>query len=598
MAAGRFKRYNVLWEPYQSALDVEMDMVRCGGYWELNGKKGGHGLLYHFQQMQHLLWPHKDFHEWSKLMLDAFLKHRLVGVIGPASSGKTHEAALFALCYYYLWPESTTVICSSTERETLEDRVWGEIKRYHRDAKSIWPKLPGYFIESRQRIVTEQRESDVEARDFRNGMVGVPCKRGGSFIGLGAFSGRKNEHVVLVADESQFMPKAHVDAISNLNKNPDFHGIVLGNPKEPNDALGIVCEPSAELGGWDGGIDQTGGTKTWKTRFPDGICLQLVGTDSPNFKVKEGEKIPFPYLIKPSDVAADLAFYGKDSLQYLMMDEGRMPRGVGLRRVITRQMCVKFHALEAPTWTGKPRHSIAFLDAAYGNVGGDRCVFGELQFGEGQDMDGKPKILLALIDTLVVPVSAKEDELPEDQIARFVMDQCARRNIPPQDFFFDSTGRGTLMGAFARLWSPYVNGVEFGGSPSERMVSAERRVLCCDYYSKFVTELWYSVRLVVEAGQFRGMSEDVMAEGCMREWTMTRNNKIEVEPKDQTKIRMGRSPDLFDGVVCGVEGARRRGFIIGSLVQGASANQQEWVYDFADRWRKFNRKGTLNYSAA
>ena len=69
------------------------------------------------------------------------------------------------------------------------------------------------------------------------------------------------------------------------------------------------------------------------------------------------------------------------------------------------------------------------------------------------------------------------------------------------NFFFDSTGRGTLMNAFGRIWDTGIVGVEFGGKPTERRVSKQISTLCKDYYSKFVSELWWSVRLAVESKQ-------------------------------------------------------------------------------------------------
>jgi len=580
----RSKKYRLLysmhWPIDWHPAEIEMECIRRGGRWKKsNGDFAGESLFYHHKRLQQILDPAKVWHRWNELLLQKFIEHRIIGVIGPASSGKTHESGDFARMCYYIWPHETTIIVTSTERETLEDRVWGEIKSGHKAARRIYPDLPGHLIESRQRLVTDDREeTGEEGRDMRNGMVGVSCKKGGNYVGIGAFSGRKNKRVMLIADEGQFMPRAYVDALSNLNKNKNFKAIVLGNPKETTDALGIICEPSADLGGWDGGIDQGPKTKFWPIRFPEGICVQLVGSDSPNLDGKLG--IP---LINQEQIDADIAFYGKESLQFTMMDEGKMPRGQGLRRVITRQMCLKFGAMEAPVWKSEKRTKIFFLDAAYGRVGGDRCVGGELQFGTGLDKDGKEQEILALIETFLVPVSALLPEMPEDQIALFVKAQCEQRGIPPENVFFDSTGRGTLMSAFARLWSPAVGCVEFGGAPTERPVSKEIDVTCREYYKKFVSELWYSARLIIEACQFRGLTEEVMMEGCQREWGFVAGNRIEVETKDEMKLKSGRSPDLFDGLVAGIEGARRKGFVITrGGISGLRVNHT-WKKDFRKR---------------
>jgi len=498
-------------------------------------------------------------------------------VLGPAASGKTFEASMFMLEDYYCFPDCTTVLVSSTELKVLEKRAWGEIKRAHRSAKERFDFIPGFLVESKACIVTDGI-GQGEGRDFRNGLAACPCKPGGSFVGLGAYSGIHNKRTRLLADEGQFMPPAYVDAISNLAKAKDFKCIVIGNPKDTTDALGKVAEPSAELGGWDGAIDQTGGTKKWPIRFQKGTCVQLVGSDSPNLNGDLGAE-----LITQEQIDSDIAFYGKDSLQFTMMDDARMPRGQASRRILTRNMCEKCHAMEEPIWEGEKKTRIGFLDAAYRGVGGDRCIFGELQFGTGT-WEGKPYQMLAIVDTVLVPITGGASDEPEDQIASYVKTQCIIREIKPENFFFDSTGRGSLMNAFGRIWSPMVEGVEFGGTPTDRPVSNQIRTLCRDYYYKFVSELWYSVRLTVESRQMRGMSEEVMQEFCMREWGMTKGNKVEVEEKGKTKIRMGRSPDLADAVVAGLEGARRRGFVISKMsAKTIQSDDDRWTDTLRNR---------------
>ena len=128
----------------------------------------------------------------------------------------------------------------------------------------------------------------------------------------------------VIGDELSLLPPAFIHAISNLDKNPSLKVIGLGNPKDTMDALGMLAEPAPHLGGWDGGIDQTPGTKTWETRRKGGICIQLPGDDSPNLDGKLG--CP---LITQEAIDRDISFYGTDSVWFSMMDMGRMPRGQG-----------------------------------------------------------------------------------------------------------------------------------------------------------------------------------------------------------------------------------------------------------------------------
>lgn len=617
--ATKIHKYNLKWNPSIQPISMEMQMIQNGGRWrKQDGTYAGDGLVAHYINLIKLLWPHIVWHKWLEMFVDAYFTFRTICAIGPASSGKTFSAALCSLVDYYCFPYSTTIVVCSTTRERLEDRIWGEIKSLHREAKENWRFLPGNMIEGRQRLVTDSKTESIEGRDFRNGVVGVPCKRGADYVGLGDFIGIKNKRVRLIGDELHLLPRVFVDAISNLDKNPDFKAVGLGNPKETTDALGVLAEPSADLGGWEGGIDQTEKSKTWTTRRPDGLCIQFVGTESPNLDGHLG--IP---LITQSAIDRDIAFYGKDSLQFTMMNLGMMPRGQGSRRVITRQMCQKFGAMEEPLWRDTNRIKIGFLDAAYRGVGGDRCVFGHIEFGvEGAESvvelgeqvvqsiisqsasSSQTKTILALVELVIVPIKvvdtiAKRVDEVEDQITTFCMTQCQSRGIPPENFFYDSGMRTSLVSSMARLWSVLTNPIDCGGVPSERKVSEGIDVLCKDYYSKKITELWFSVRLAIEAEQFRGMTEDVMMEGCAREWKMVGANKIEVETKEEMKAKTGRSPDLFDALAVGVEGARQRGFQIGKLARGRKRKpgEKDWRDELRKKAAETVSAKQLNYAA-
>ena len=594
-----------------SRAQIEINMCRRGGGWVTRaGNRVGNGLAFHFKALQEILFgKEKLWHEWNTLQMETYLSHRTISVLGPSSSGKTNSAATDALTDYIIWPECTTVIICSTTKERLQDRIFGEIKKYHRIAKGNVPAVPGHLIEGRLRIVTDSRSELAEGRDFRNGLVGVAVLAGGNFRGISEFIGIKNKRVRVVIDELQMIPPAILLSLSNLDKNEDFKAIGLGNPKETTDALGNFAEPEAEIGGWDGGIDQIPKTKTWKTRRPDGICIQLVGSDSPNLDGKLG--IP---LITQAAIDRDIAQYGKDSLQFTMMNQGMMPRGQGSRRVITRQLCLKNNAMDDPQWLNENRIRVGFLDAAYKGVGGDRCVFGELQFGyEAGAADASSGFLpnvvnqnppndthrqiMHLVDEVIVPINVKIDVEAEEQIVNFVKTQCTMRGIAPENFFFDSGMRTGLVSQFARNWSPQTNPIDCGGRPTDRMVSDQIQVPCREYYKKFITELWYSVRMVIEGGQFRGMKDGVMGEGCQREWTLM-GNLIEVEPKEKMKEKTGKSPDLFDALAIGVEGARRRGFNINNNFKEVEPQpKDDWRRKLKDKADKAWSEGKLDYAA-
>ncbi len=94
----------------------------------------------------------------------------------------------------------------------------------------------------------------------------------------------------------------------------------------------------------------------------------------------------------------------------------------------------------------------------------------------------------------------------------------------------------------------------------------------------------------------RGLTEDVMMEFAAREWGF-QGGRIQVEPKDRMKIKIGRSPDLADSVVCGVEGARRRGFVIKRQLAVAHKRvDHTWKNQLRERAQDLAKSGVLDHA--
>ena len=593
----------------------EMYFIQHKGRWK--GKYGqpcGNGLAYHFKLAIKLIWPEIVQHRWFNLFVEEWLTHKHIGVLGGKNTGKSLCATVCHLMDWYCFPGCTTVMICSTTKERLEDRIWGEIKKFHRLAQSRFDWLPGHLIEGRQRIVNDDRDEAAEGRDFRNGLIGVPCKKGDKFVGISDFQGIKNKRVRLCGDELAALPKTFIDAIATMDSQGDVKVTGMGNPAQTTDALGILCEPHVSLGGWESGIDQAPKTKTWKTRFESGICIQFPGSDSPNIDVVEDQPVPCPFLMTRDVMQKDAETWGKDDWHYTMFNEGKMPRGMGSRRVITRQLCLKHHALEEPVWRNSNLTYITCLDAAYRAVGGDRCVLMRLAFGQeasaqggGQQIvepfvnqesdDPSFRTILAVMDTLIIPIVADDSASPEDQIVMFAKQKHEAWGLKPDNFFYDAGMRTSLVTAFVRLWSDKTNSIDCGGKPTERPVSRNIDVSCRDYYSKFVTELWWSWRLAIEAGQVRNLSEEIVSEGCAREWKTVASNRIEVETKAEMKVKVGRSPDLADCFCIGLEGARQRGFTISKLGDsGRDELDGRWKRDLMRKSVEQRQSHELNYA--
>jgi hypothetical protein len=95
--------------------------------------------------------------------------------------------------------------------------------------------------------------------------------------------------------------------------------------------------------------------------------------------------------------------------------------------------------------------------------------------------------------------------------------------------------------------------------------------------------------------------DSIIEEGSMREWTVEKGPQGEVyedvESKDITRERMGRSPDLFDMLVTGLEGARRLGFkIVGKYATPIGGPPNKKLKEFAEKYRKLHQGRQLTYS--
>jgi len=587
--------YGAAWDARSTPLQIEISCIRQGGAWKNKaGETCGKGLVYHYLRMAALLWPEMDQHRWMTLCFEKMVERSVTVLMGPKSTSKTSSAAMFGLCEYWIDPAHTLVLCSSTNIRSLEMRIWGEIKMLFARAKSLHPDLAGHLIDSKHAITTDDIE-ESQIRDMRCGVCGVPCVEGGKTNNLKNYQGIKQQRLIICADEAAAMAGSFLSSFSNLDSNPYFKAIIMGNPTTMQDPLGRAAEPKD---GWENHMSPAK-TSVWETKFMDGCCVNLIGTDSPNFDFP-GKRARYPYLISQRTIDSTVAFFGKDCMEYHSQCIGDMQVSQLARQVLTRSMCEQFGAMKDVIWADETPKKIYAIDAAYG---GDRCVGGYAEWGK--DVTGKTVINCRA--PLIIPIRVGVQQTPEDQIAEFVMMDCIRAGIDPKNVYYDATGRGSLGTSFARIWSNAVNPVEFGGTPTDRPVCSDmliwdqkerkkRLKTCKEHYIKFVTELWFAVRYAVEACQIRGLTEEVLEEFTMRFWDY-KDSRYVVETKEEMKERVGRSPDLADWFVIGCEGARREGFEISKLLNEKVSEQDDFFWEtLAEQERELHSRHQLKYS--
>ncbi len=589
-----FERYGL---ESEDPLSIEFYCIQQGEAWL---KEQGRPILHHYQEAQRLLWPDDDEHRWSKLALETIVNNDITVFMGPGDSNKTYSKSKFVLTDWWADPDRTLWIVSSTELRGAELRIWGMLKQLFNRARQLHPDLPGKVLESMHCITTEEiSEDQSEGRLLTKGIIFIPCKRGGTFVGMGAYTGIKPQpggKLGHAGDEVSAMSRVFLDAYSNWYGKPNFKGVMSGNPYDLDDALCIAAEP---IEGWSAWQD-TGKTQTWRSKFYDAAVVAFDGRDSPNFDYPRSQPTRYPYLLGHKKMEAVAKTHGKDSWQYFTQCVGKPRPGVAAKRVLTRVACEKWHAFDDVVWLGDPTTKIGSCDAAYGGMGGDRCVTGYIEYGK--DITGH--MVVTCHEPVIVPVSVNKPGIPENQIAQFCKDYMESVGVLPQNFFFDA--RGSLAVAFARIWSPLVEAVEFGGKATERPVSNDTYVFdgdtrqkrlqkCCELYSKFVTELWFSVHYCVISDQMRQFPREVCDEFCRRAWDYVSGERMEVETKAEMKERTGESPDLADWLATAIEGARRRGFQIARMPgEGDNYEDDSWKHDLLLKARKERESYTLS----
>jgi hypothetical protein len=598
-----FQKYGAQWPAGATALEIEFCCIQKGGRWfTRGGKECGAGLLEHYLNARALLWPKRYRHRWTELIYQQVLTNDIVILAGSASSQKTSHLSELALISYWCFPKNTCVLVSTISIDKLEGAVFGEIKMLFQSARERFPDLAGHVIDHKHCIATDNVKED-DVRDLRKGIRGVPLYVGNKYVGLGVLAGIKQERFWFIADELQYCPSTFLDCLPNMRSNTGGGGLkVLGSGNlnhDPESQLGIVAEP---LDGWSS-VEENTKTTVWPIKLSGGVCVNLIGTDSPNFDGPEDEPDKFPRLIGRDFERIIAHDYGRNSPQYETQVMGRMKLGLAHSRVITRQLCRQHHAHDVAQWEGLKRTKVHYTDPAYG--GGDRCVTGWAEFGN--DPNGNQ--ILRINPPRIIKINLKLDASPEDQIAAGIKSDLDGFHIEVENAGYDSFGKGTVGFALARVFGERCPvPINAGEQCTKRPVrsglfvidknTGEKRLKRCDeHYSKFITEMWFSVRYAIEAEQIRELPMDVMAEGCWREYYDTAGAKIEVEPKDKMKERMGKSPDLFDHCAGLVEMARRAGFMIEALGDVAESTiGDDWLDLKASEYDRILKSKMLHHA--
>ena len=542
---------------YGLAFDVQLNEIELELYaFRINHspEKGGLGAFKHFKNAANLLWPQLIWNPWLDKQIESLCENQWVCWSGCGASGKTYAASLYTMIYFLAAPLQTSVILTSTTAKMIRKRAWPVIQDLHRSCKG---GFPAHMVDSKTTL-------QAIRGDDKHAVFAIPVLDGATSKAVANIQGIRSPRTMVIVDEATDTPEAAFEACSNLQKGTrEFKFLAIGNPHSKFDQHGRFATPKK---GWSSvSIEDD----EWDTER--GVCVRFDGMKSPNMLAG---KTKYDFLINEDQVRQAQKYDGEDSPKFWKYTRGMWaPEGV-CKTVLSESLVEKYRVM-LPAVFLKKSYMVAGLDPAFN--GGDRCVIQLARYGDFDN--GKMGIQLERNE--IIEIDAQSSEPVHFQIASRVQQICEENKVLPQHLAVDATGEGGgLCDILAKVWSPSIQRVEFGGRASDRPVSPEDYRKSSEVYGNKVTELWFSVRQWVINEQLRGMQHDAVIEFCSRMFDDAKRMTI-IERKVEMKARTGKSPDFADAVTLVIEMARRLGgYATAKPLTGGLTSWDKMVRDY------------------
>lgn len=500
----------------------------------------GAGRHQHSRILTEMLRPGFEWHEWSIAADQAFCDNQRIAIAGGGGSSKSFTAGDYVFKWWLCAAEITAVVIASTSVDAARKRIWKSINTAYMDVTRRAGRIgQSLIVRAPKPAIRTTRDDDV------HGIYVVPVEQGDVEKAVEAIKGYHARRVLICRDESDAISEAIVNVESNLRiGTEEFQTIDLGNLPSSLNPLGKQMEvfPGKP-------ITEALGPEWMSYR---GIkCLRFDGEQSPNIR----DKGKWTGLMTEEDRAdIERQAGGKNTRTYYVMVKG-LPPPEGVDDTVVSEALLHAHgAFDSVVW----RRGFVMFASLDPGFGGDKCCFRTYKRGADKD-----EIFRVLIDEVIaIPITAGDPtNPPEYQISDKVKSLCQARGIPPDEFIADTTGIGSGVAAtLQREWSPHILTCEFGGAPSDMIVSEEDRSnkqsprMAKECYDRRVTELWFSIREFVQAEIIRGMDTITAIQLCQRKWDYKGKKKCV-----QKKEELPSSPNEADSLACGIELLRRKG---------------------------------------
>lgn len=556
-------KYGKKWNDKTSDAQIELYMYR-------NAQDAETRFL-HFKNACRTIFPDKIngtichyWSEWTERRARAWCGYRYITWLGPSASGKSTDAACFAIVDFLADPQNTSTRVASTTKDALQDRMWSEVVR-------LWSMYPEGTFQGCNYVA-----SDMLITCGPKGRIkGVAVKEGTIQQAMNSLVGVHSGHSRIVADELQGMPMAIMDATRNASAGCDtFIFLGMGNPDSRMNPLGVYSEPKA---GWQNASTEL---EEWETKW--GKTLYFDGLKSPG--VKEPERYG-KFLLNQKQIDEVRDNDGEDSILWWAQRRGFFPPEGLTNAIVDEPTIIQYKMNAKSMWSGLYTMGLA-CDPAYSS-GGDRCMV--QPFAVGPIEDGTQAIVY--FPQIQIKLVVKQDISLSDIIGMEVARLAADHNVIPKNIILDCSG---AQGAIADKVEDHVGKgimrVQFSGRHgtgqmdviTDQLIAQGKRV----FYNKRA-EMYYAMRVFGRAGQVRGLTNEAVSDIIQVRYART-SHPILAEDKDDIKKRIGHSPDAGDAAVMALDLARYRMNL--TPRRSASVNNKE--QDSLDEtYRKYDYDG-------
>jgi hypothetical protein len=468
---------------------------------------------------------------WSKQreILQSLIKNRYTAVQSCHNAGKSFIAGCASCWWNSVHPIGEAfVVSTAPSGPQVSAILWREIERLHRKGK-----LRGRITMGGQPEWKYEKE-----------LIGYGRKP--SDYDEDGFQGIHALFPLIVVDEACGIPEQLWNAIDALATNDNARVLAIGNPDDPSSHFNTVCKPGS---GWN--VIHLDGLRT--PNFTEQAVRDVIIDDKPfpslyHYFVDKG--IPFATEEIPDDL--------KPRLLGVTWVAERMMRW-GVHRHVD-EVTGEASWEESPLWTAKVRGEFpddggnGVIPYAWVKLANERWLaqegtepLGRRSYAMDVARYGEDETSIATKQghvILSVEKTAKQDTMTS------ALRLKRRMATYPRSFaIVDVIGVGA--GVVDRLREERVDVIAFNSAKR-----TDRHDVTGEFtFPNVRCASWWNLREQLDPHRVGGATiclppnDELAADLCAPKWTPAAGAKLVVEEKEQTKKRIGRSPDLGDAVV-------------------------------------------------